>query len=267
MTVLHSHFAGQFYTQNSSQLTRQIQDFLSVPELTTPFPKAIIVPHAGYIYSGQTAAYAYKQLSGNTYSTAVLMGPSHQVPLRTLSIPQETAFLTPLGQIPFNTLLIDQLVDSGLFVLNSVPHLREHSLEVQYPFLQIVQPGISIVPISVGHIGLESFQKAGQILFNQLSDDTILIISTDLSHYHPLSHAKSIDQQTIQSILSMDASHMAHLYDQGQIECCGILPLILGMETLSHFDTVHPELLNYDTSATTSFDNRAVVGYTAISVF
>jgi len=227
-------------------------------------PKALLVPHAGYVYSGLTAAHAYRQLENENYKTAIILGPSHQVYSDSLSIPNENAYATPLGTILFDEQLKEKLIKTGNFKLDSAPHYQEHSLEVQLPFLKYMCPNIKILPLSVGNIDTKNYKACGQILAENMTPETLLIISTDLSHFHSLNIAKSLDQKTIETILNMDATALLQAYHNKTIECCGIFPIILGLTALSFFSNLKAEVLYYDTSASSSFDDERVVGYVAM---
>ncbi|OGI08568.1 MAG: AmmeMemoRadiSam system protein B [Candidatus Margulisbacteria bacterium GWF2_35_9] len=265
MNILRSSFSGSFYPQNATVLSKQVHSYLSKIQKTVHHPKALIVPHAGYVYSGQVAAHGYKQLEKESYQTAIILGPSHQIYNSTLAIPVENAYINPLGTVPFNESIINDLLESSLFISDSSPHYQEHSIEVQLPFLQVVQPNINIVPISVGSLSTDALKQAGKVLSKFITDDTILIISNDLSHFHSLNTAKMIDQKTIDAILSMDVDRFITAYQQRSIECCGFFPIALALATFENLKSIKATLLKYDTSASTSFDDQRVVGYTSIS--
>jgi len=265
MKTIRSNFSGSFYPQNAAVLSKQVHSFFSKATKHIHHPKAIIVPHAGYVYSGQVAAHGYKQLENETYKRAIVLGPSHQVYSNTLAIPIEDAYSNPLGTVKFDQELIQQLLESKFYERSSSPHYQEHSLEVQFPFLQIIQSGTSIVPISVGSLKPEELKQAGKVLAQYLDNDTVLIISNDLSHFHSLKVAKDRDSKTIEAILSQDLGAFMTAYQQKAIECCGFFPIALALAAFENLDPLEATLLNYDTSASTSFDDQRVVGYTSIS--
>ena len=267
MNSLKSNFAGSFYPGSDLVLQRQIQSFLDNTQKTIVKPKALLAPHAGYVYSGQTAAYAYKQLEEENYKTAIILGPTHQVYSQHLAIPAEDSYLTPLGKVDFDMNIINSLLESKLFIKDSTPHYEEHSLEVQIPFLKTMLPKIKIVPISVGGVDFETMTHAAKVLTGVLKPDVLLIISSDLSHYHPLNIAKNLDQHTINQILSLDYKKVAAEYQKKNIECCGIYPIILSLLTFTHLKDVKASLLYYDTSASASFDDQRVVGYASIAFY
>ncbi len=266
MTSLKSRFAGSFYPAEPSLLKKQIFDFLSNTAKVVTHPKALLVPHAGYLYSGQTAAHGYKQLVDENYKTAIILGPTHQVYSNSLSLPSQESFDTPLGNINFATEICHNLLSNpNVFAINSAPHYQEHSLEVQLPFLKYLFPEIEIVPISVGATDLETFSKAGEIIASLYTPDTILLISSDLSHFHSLNVAKEKDAKTIGSIMKMDLDCFIKDYQNNELECCGVYPLILAFSIFKSLVQLHPTLLHYDTSATAASDTHRVVGYCSIA--
>ncbi|MEK6558138.1 MAG: AmmeMemoRadiSam system protein B, partial [Candidatus Margulisiibacteriota bacterium] len=194
------------------------------------------------------------------------LGPSHQVYSSVLAVPDADSYETPLGVLPFNQSIYQTLVSKRVAEVSSTPHLQEHSLEVQFPFLQIVSPSIQIVPISVGSLDMASLRKAGEAIASLLSPEIILIISTDLSHYHTLALAESIDKRTVNAILAMESLPLIQASQTKDMECCGLYPILLAFEIFKHFEKKPTATsLYYDTSATASFDDQHVVGYVSIA--
>ena len=266
MAVLANFFAGHFYPGNQNILGKQVREYLEEPQVVLKHPVALVSPHAGYIYSGETAGYAYKQVVSADYNSVIILGPTHQMYSSSLCLPSEVGLTTPLGYIDFNSSIIKTLIDSGLYNLDSRPFIKEHSLEVQIPFIQTALPQASLVMISVGAAELTHMQKAAEVLSTVLDAKTLLVISTDLSHFHPLEKAKAIDNQTIQSIISLDPDAFASSIQNKQAECCGAYPLLLAMLALKHLPQAKATLLHYDTSATASFDKSRVVGYASLGI-
>lgn len=266
MNRLKSNFAGSFYPANPHQLATQIRQYLSVPQKAINKPLALLVPHAGVIYSGPTAGYAYKQIENTPYERVIVLGPSHQIHHTTLALPIADGVTTPLGTIDFDNDLIDQLCQSAPFKKDNSPHTQEHSLEVQFPFLQLALPNLfSLVPISVGAISADDIIKGAKKLAAALDEKTLLVISTDLSHYHSQKTAEVLDRTTINHILNFDADGLIGSYQRKAAECCGIYPILLGLAIFRELGTeIHPTLLHYDTSASTSLDDQHVVGYVSV---
>lgn len=193
--------AGMFYPAEAPILQTMLSNFLSgIEQEFAPPPKAMIVPHAGYIYSGPVAANAYRRLwpARDSIRRVVLLGPSHRVPLRGLAASSADAFVTPLGQVLLDRVAIDQILDLPQVKLMDLAHAFEHSLEVQLPFLQTVLTDFRLVPLVVGDA---SPREVGEVLETLWGgDETLILISSDLSHYHDYETAKHMDQATSNAI-------------------------------------------------------------------
>lgn len=264
MNSIRSTFSGSFYPENKNILDKVMESFFANCDKTISKAKGLIVPHAGYIYSGQVAAFGYKQLSNEKIKTAIVLGSSHQIYSDIAAIPREDSYITPYGKIMFDLDIINKLVSEKQIQLNSQPHYQEHSLEVQFPFLQYLNPNMLIVPISVGAMSFNKLSQIAGLLREVLDEKTILIISTDLSHFHSLSIANELDQRTITTMLSMDAKALFDGYNHQQVELCGIFPVVVALETLKQ--NTFAKLLRYDTSATATQYASRVVGYTSIAL-
>ena len=262
---------GRFYPSSPESLKGMIMQFLSqVPSSKTPENLiALICPHAGYIYSGEIAAYAYKLLEGKSIQTVILLGPSHYFPLRGASIWPGGAYQTPLGGIEVNEEMAAQIAQASESIsFKREAHLREHSLEVQIPFLQMVLKDFQIVPILIGRISapvmLEISQKLASILDKP---GTLLIVSTDLSHYHPYDEATAMDRKTIEAIKSGDSDKLKTLVQDGEAELCGVMPVLLLLEAIKSINRpVAIKLLKYANSGDTAGTKEKVVGYAALSI-
>ena len=177
--------------------------------LAPGFPKALIVPHAGYVYSGNVAAVAYDRLrpARGIVRRVVLLGPCHRVPVRGLALPEAGAFATPLGQVPIDQEAVKSLVGLAQVVVSSAVHAEEHALEVQLPFLQRVRGEFSLVPLAVGAATPAQVSEVIEKLWG--GAETLIVISSDLSHYHSYDEARAIDRGTAQAILdySTDIDH------------------------------------------------------------
>ncbi len=251
--------AGHFYSDNPRQLRAQLSDWLPPDDAVEPNhrrPQGLIVPHAGYFYSGKTAAAAYRHLQGHHYRRIFLLGPPHRVPVEGIALPHWHYFATPLGEIPLDTHCIEQLSQQGEVRLRNTPHALEHCLEVQLPFLQWVLPGVPIVPMLVGEITPDALAA---LLAHFVGDEDLLLISTDLSHFHPLAEAQQRDNSTVAQILKLDP----HL-DGGQ--ACGAAPLN-GALMFARARGYHLTLLAQTTSAEAGGETDRVVGYAAFALY
>ena len=259
--------AGQFYPGKKAELTKMIDGFLAQVK-GEPIGKlrALICPHAGYIYSGPTAAYAYKQLVGRDIQTVIILAPSHTAYFQGASVPDADAYRTPLGLVEIS-LLADELAKGKPFVRapkvrirggrEGTPHTYEHSLEVQLPFLQKVLKDFRLVPVVFGQVDPQAV--AGK-LADRLDDKTLLIASSDLSHYKPYDEAIGIDRKCIDAIRRLDTKGI----DREQ--ACGRGPILTLMH-LAKKKGWKVQLLDYRNSGDTAGDKSGVVGYAAIAFF
>lgn len=252
--------AGSFYPAAPAVLSRDVQHLLgdaSRHPLADVHPKALICPHAGYVYSGPTAARAYALLADQaaTIRRVVLFGPTHRIPVRGLGVPTVDAFATPLGNISIDRAARDIALGVPGVVLDDASHAMEHSLEVQLPFLQTVLPDFQLLPVAVG--------DASPVLVAQLIDrlyggpETLFVISSDLSHFHPYAEAQRMDQESVEAILELDPG-----LDHQQ--ACGATP-VNGLVIAARRHGLAPRLIDLCNSGDTAGDKRRVVGYAALS--
>lgn len=216
--------AGTFYPDNADDLANTVQQYLAnASPQPGPVPKAIIAPHAGYIYSGQVAASAYIQLipAKFTINRVILLGPSHRVPLHGLAVSSATHFATPLGLIPVDTQSVSQICHLPQVTINDEAHAAEHSLEVHLPFLQQVLDEFCLVPLVVGQC---SPQEVNQVIAELWGGpETLVVISSDLSHYHEYSIAKQMDQKTSEAIERLDYQNIRYENACGRDPVNGLL--------------------------------------------
>lgn len=253
--------AGSFYESDPSILSENVTDYLDSAELTTtPHSslRALIVPHAGYIYSGPVAASAYSLLrSGSPRPRRVLLlGPSHFVPLSGHALPSVESFRTPLGSIPIDTSAVSDLSSSFDHVtIDDQPHTREHSLEVQLPFLQaVLEASFTLIPVATGHTTAASTADLIESLWTD--SDTLTVISTDLSHYLEYGQARRVDEKTATHIDALDRT------DFGPEEACGCHPLN-GIVEAARREGLRATRLDLRNSGDTAGPRDRVVGYGA----
>ena len=203
--IKHPNVSGQFYPSNKNTLSSQIDDFFKSiednPALEDKDILAIIAPHAGYIYSGPIAAYGYKAIQSKKYKTVVILAPSHFFGFNGISIWPEGSFVTPLGSIPVDDIFSQELIIK-VDKIRVSPEVfsKEHSLEVQLPFLQkVLGNNFKIVPVIMGQISLDSCKQFAKALKEVMDkrDGILIVASTDLSHYHPYDEAVYIDKNTL----------------------------------------------------------------------
>lgn len=274
--------AGLFYPQTKKELAEQIDEFLSQakPLETKGLNRALIVPHAGYVYSGKTAAYAYKILRENPAISegrpirVILIGSSHQMSLQGAVIDQSDAWQTPLGEVEVDEELREGLLKaSSLFKVDAVPHQTEHSLEVQLPFLQRVLSRFKILPVLVSDLSNEETEKISQVLAENMDDAAIIIASSDLSHYPSYDDANLADKETIGSILTgqweslektlqkLEASNIPN----AMTFLCAKPAVAVVIGTAQKLKAKNIRLLHYSNSGDSPIgDKSQVVGYGAV---
>lgn len=252
--------AGLFYSAEPQGLAREIYGYLEEARAAAvdagALSKALIVPHAGYVYSAPIAARAYAGLAARRGQVrrVVLLGPTHRVPIKGVALPTARAFQTPLGAVP---------VDREAATLRDLPqvhasdavHALEHSIEVQLPFLQTVLGEFELVPLAVGDATPREVEQVLERLWG--GPETLVVVSSDLSHYHTYADARRIDEDTVQHILAL-----APILDYAQ--ACGAMP-INGLLLCARGKGVCPTLLDLRNSGDTAGDKARVVGYAAFS--
>jgi MEMO1 family protein len=266
--------AGQFYPSDPGKLKLTIEQFLkgSTP-ISIEKPVAIIVPHAGYIYSGQIAADAFRQVMGRQYDTVVVLGVNHtSANFSGVSTGNYIAFQTPLGNIP-----IDQEVTSALlkecrdFVQSREVHANEHSIEVQLPFIQVLFPKAKLVPVIIHPPDYKMCVRFGQALASVLKDrQALIVISSDLSHYPAYQNAGKADRRTLETIAMLDPARIPPLMrdlDLPKLEtrACGEASIIAGLTAAKALGAKRAFIASYANSGDTSIGDRArTVGYGAV---
>ena len=252
--------AGAFYPADADTLRREVSALLAAarpPDLPAP-PKALIVPHASYVYSGAVAAAAYALLreSCRTLRRVVLIGPSHRVPLAGIAVPEVDYFLTPLGTIPLDLPLRSELLRRSGIVESDGAHASEHCLEVQLPFLQLILPEFTLLPLVAGSA---SPQQVASVLADAWGgDETLVVVSSDLSHYHRYDTARMIDAATCAAIRAFDTG----LSDEQACGAVGINGLLYLARELGLGTTEIARCNSGDTAG----DRIRVVGYAAFAL-
>jgi len=253
--------AGTFYPLDAEELRRAVAGYVEgcPRSATVRQPKALIVPHAGYAYSGPVAGCAYRQLrdAGARIRHVVLIGPTHRVPLRGLAVSSLDGFDTPLGPVPIDAAGRQRLRELGLAGIADAPHAAEHSLEVQVPFLQSVLEDFDLLPIAAGLAPPELVARALDAVWG--GDDTLIVVSSDLSHYHTSDEARQLDATTTQSILERRS-------DVSDEQACGARGINGLMQVARHRGLV-VELLDQRNSGDTAGDRSRVVGYGSYALF
>ncbi len=249
--------AGSFYSADTRQLAQDVQQLLAGAQLYDLKPKALIVPHAGYIYSGAIAATAYATLRPNAaqIQRVVLLGPTHYIAVHGLALPAANFFDTPLGRVKLDSEALQAIAHLPQVIASVEAHMQEHSLEVQLPFLQSVLPEFTLLPLAVGMASADEVAEVLDIVWG--GEETLIVISSDLSHYLPYATARRVDHETVQAILHL-RQPIAHDH------ACGGTP-INGLIMAAQKYHLTPHLLDLRNSGDTAGSREQVVGYAALA--
>ncbi|MBI4341646.1 MAG: AmmeMemoRadiSam system protein B [Candidatus Omnitrophica bacterium] len=266
-----AHVAGEFYPEAPGELRSLVAELLKrQPGTTQPAkPRVLIVPHAGYQYSGLIAANAYRQLQGRTYDGVVVVGFTHRSQFSGSSVDTREAYETPLGDIPVHQEAAAILrAFPGVGDVEAAHESEEHSLEVQLPFLQVALERFRLVPVLMGNTRLEDARQLAEAL-TQLSrlGDYLFVFSTDLSHYHGYDEANRIDEATINAILGETPQAVDRLFELGRLEACGRGPIVTSLLLAAKLGYPKRELLYHANSGDTWGPPTRVVGYAAIGMY
>jgi len=241
--------AGMFYPADSGELRRMIEGFLAAAE-PGAHPKAIIAPHAGYIYSGPIAASVYRRINPDGISRVVLIGPSHRVALRGLAASSAPAWRTPLGEV--------SVARPNFIQISDAAHAQEHSLEVQVPFLQVVLGDFTLLPLVAGDASAEEVAEVLEKCWG--GPETLIVVSSDLSHYESSETARAMDSAAAKAITALNPRGLD--YDNA----CGLVP-IAGLLNLAKKKKMRAELVDLRNSGDTAGSRDQVVGYGAFAFY
>jgi AmmeMemoRadiSam system protein B len=247
-----------FYPDDPGQLEIEVRTHLEnadLPDLDFAL-RVLIVPHAGYVYSGPTAGYGYQLLEATSFDRVLLIGPSHYVPFTGLSLPGVNAMETPLGEVAVDDAGVAELLADPIVHDSAEAHRREHSLEVQLPFLQVIAPGLPVIPVLAGAVDPELTAEAIAPL---LDDGTLLLISSDLSHYHGAATARRLDATTAAAIERLDPEAL------GRESACGRTGIQMAL-LVAKARGYQVRTLDLRNSADTAGSPDRVVGYGAFAL-
>ena len=272
--VRQAAVAGGFYPADPKTLSAMIDDMLahaSPPPINDPI-LAVVAPHAGYQFSGPVAAYTYAALKGRKFSRVVVIAPSHYEAFDFTSVYEGDAYVTPLGVVPVDKAFAKQLVQmSPTIKFSSQGHVptpkgAEHSLEVELPWLQRVLGDFEVVPVVMGDQSYESSRALGVALAKLIQGkdkDTLIVASSDLSHYHPYNEAVKIDHKTLNALQAWDYLSMSRNFEARIWEACGGAPIVAAMIAAERMGANQALVLKYANSGDTTGDHSRVVGYSA----
>jgi AmmeMemoRadiSam system protein B len=249
--------AGSFYPSDPGELRSLVDALLGgvEPRAAAPAPKAIVVPHAGYVYSGAVAASAFACVRDRAYRRVVLLGPAHRVAVRGLALPEARSFRTPLGEVAVDEELARAARAAGAVEIDEA-HAREHSLEVELPFLLRSLASVTLLPLAVGRATEEEVARVLESVWG--GPDTLIVVSTDLSHYLPQAVAKRVDEETARAIERLEAVSTER--------ACGAHGLN-GLLAVARTRRMRVERLDLRTSGDTAGGRAEVVGYGAFALF
>lgn len=269
-TVREPAVAGMFYPASVSKLKEEVQSLLDryKPEQNFQNVFGIISPHAGYAYSGKSAAYAYNSLSNKKYKTVIIISPSHREYFPGVSIYDGDEYKTPLGNIPLNKEIVRKLSAEGKFIFEDLKgHRREHAVEVQLPFLQMTMEDFSIVPVVMGDQSKIFIDELAKKLTEVIDGDTLIVASSDLSHFHTKTEADKIDSLVEKRIIDFDFDGLQNDLDKGKCEACGGGGIVAMMKAANFLNVRKAAVLSRSDSGDVTGDENEVVGYLSAVIF
>lgn len=257
--------AGMFYPDDPAALRAAVE------QMYARAPKSalrgdvlgVIAPHAGYLYSGATAAAGYATLAGREFDTVVIVAPSHREYFRGISIYPGEAYVTPLGEVPVDAEMRERMLASSSHVMADVAgHREEHAIEVQLPFLQVGLPEFRLLPIVMGDQSRSYVEELGRILVEVAGGGkTLFIASSDLSHYHSARVADAIEQVLLEDVRTMDDEALMSDLEGGATEACGGGPMVAVMQALKGVGATRMEVIRHTNSGEVTGEKKSVVGY------
>jgi len=270
MRIRHQQVAGYFYPAEKDKLQKDIALMLQAAKLEKSFNKifGIVSPHAGYVYSGKTAAYAYNLLKGKSYKTVIIISPSHAEYFPGISIYDGEAYETPLGLVEIDQQMADKLVENSKIIFRCIQgHRKEHALEVQIPFLQSVIKDFKIVPIVMGDQSKMFVDELAERISKILDDETLVVASSDMSHFYSSEEADRLDSVVEKRINDFDFENLLKDLDNHQCEACGGGPIAAMMKAAALNNISKSLVINRSDSGDITGDKSEVVGYLSAVVY
>jgi AmmeMemoRadiSam system protein B len=259
--------AGRFYPSNPAELTAVVAHFTEIePNTTKVSVKACLLPHAGYVYSGSVAGAVLSRIA--LPRKILILGVRHFPRGKPAAILSHGAWRTPLGDVAIDESLAQALrAACPLLREDQVAHSKEHSLEVQLPFLQVLSPGFTFVPVALGTVRFEDLVAVGEAVgrvLREAAEEILLLTTSDLNHYEDDAVTRVKDRKAVERLLALDALGLYDVCRNEQISMCGLGPAVAMITALQRHGAKHAELVRYATSADVSGDTTAVVGYAGI---
>jgi MEMO1 family protein len=262
--------AGYFYPAEASKLKNEIELLLSIASGDKIDSRifGIVSPHAGYIYSGKTAAFGYNQLDKDKIRKVIILSPSHREYFPGTSVYSGDAYQTPLGTVQVNKEIADNLIVNAKTIFKGVKgHKEEHAVEVQIPFLQTVLNDFEIIPVVIGDQGKLYVDELSEKLAEVMDDETIIVSSSDLSHYYSRAVADKLDSIVEKDINDFNYSELQENFEAKKCEACGAGTIIAMMKSANKLNFRKSKVLHRSNSGDTTGDNNEVVGYLSAVVY
>ena len=270
MRIRHQQVAGYFYPADKDKLQKDIAIMLQVAKPEKAFNNifGIVSPHAGYMYSGKTAAFAYNLLKDKFYKTVIIISPSHAEYFPGISIFNGDAYETPLGIVEIDQIMVDMLVENSKIIFRGIQgHRKEHALEVQIPFLQTVLKNFKIVPIVMGDQSKIFVDELAEKISKVVDDNTLVVASSDLSHFYSSEEAERLDSIVEKRINEFDFEQLLKDLDDHECEACGGGPIAVMMKTASLKNIDKSLVISRSDSGDVTGDKSEVVGYLSAVVY
>lgn len=270
MKVRHQQVAGYFYPDDREKLQQDINLLLNVAKQEKSFDRifGIVSPHAGYVYSGKTAAYVYNLIKNKTYKTVIIISPSHAEYFPGISIFDGDAYETPLGLVEIDNKMAEILLSNSRMIFRGIQgHRREHALEVQIPFLQSVLKNFKIVPIVMGDQSKMFVDHLAEKIAMAAGEDTLVVASSDMSHFYDSSEADRLDSVVEQRVNNFDFEQLLRDLDDHECEACGGGPIAVMMKAASLKNFNKSLVIHRSDSGDVTGDKSEVVGYLSAVVF
>lgn len=270
MKIRHQQVAGYFYPAEKEKLESDISLLLKVSRPEKSFNKifGIVSPHAGYVYSGKTAAYVYNLLKDKSYKTVIVISPSHAEFFPGISIYDGDGYETPLGIVEIDNEITDKIVENSKIIFRGVQgHRREHALEVQIPFLQSVLKDFKIVPIVMGDQSKMFVDHLAEKISKVVDEETLVVASSDMSHFYDASEANRLDSVVEQRINEFDFEQLLKDLDDHECEACGGGPIAAMMKAASLKNINKSLVINRSDSGDITGDKSEVVGYLSAVIY
>lgn len=262
--------AGYFYPADPDKLKKDLSVMLSTARFSKSFKKicGIVSPHAGYIYSGKTAAYVYNLLREKYYKTIIIISPSHAEYFSGISVYKGDGYETPLGIVEVDEEKVEKIVAGSQIIFRGIEgHRREHGLEVQIPFLQSVLKDFKIIPVVMGDQGKMFVDELANHISNVMDDETLIVASSDMSHFYSAYEADQRDSLVEKRINHFDFDNLQKDLDMHNCEACGGGPILAMMKAASLTNYRNAEVINRSDSGDVTGDKSEVVGYLSAVVY